>query len=116
MKASLCNKTGRRKCFTNFELMRSQMMILIRVFNDIYMGPGNKISQSQAIEIVNHSVVLLKEDKSMLQEEAILQAFWKLFDRMSKYELEIRRGTYARCAVKMVRPPVVVPLSRVFPK
>ena len=96
------------ECFTNFELMRSQMMILIRMFNDIYMGPGNKISQSQAIEIVNHSVVLLKEDKSMLQEEAILQAFWKLFDRMSKYELEYpvykaTKDLFPRLELKLVR-------------
>ena len=96
------------ECFTNFELMRSQMMILIRMFDDMYMGAGNKISRSQAIEIINHAVVLLKEDKSMLQEEAILQAFWKLFDRMSKYELEFpvykaTKDLFPRLELKLVR-------------
>ena len=96
------------ECFTNFELMRSQMMILIRMFDDMYMGAGNKISRSQAIEIINHAVVLLKEDKSMLQEEAILQAFWKLFDRISKYELEFpvykaTKDLFPRLELKLIR-------------
>ena len=96
------------ECFTNFELMRAQMRILMRMFDDIYMGNGNKISQSQAIEVVNLAVALMKEDKSMLQEEAVLQSFWKLFDRMSKYELEdpvynATKELFPRLELKLVR-------------
>ena len=96
------------ECFANFELMRAQMRILIRMFNDIYMGNGNQISQSQAIAVVNQAVALMKEDKSMLQEEAVLQAFWKLFDKMSKYELEepvynATKELFPRLELKLVR-------------
>ena len=96
------------ECFNNFELMRAQMRILIRMFDDMYMGEGNKISRSQAIEVINSAVVLLKEDKSMLQEEAILQSFWRLFDRMSNYELQfpVFRATkdlFPRLELKMMK-------------
>ena len=96
------------ECFTNFELMRAQMRILMRMFDDMYMGEGNKISRSQAIEVINSAVLLLKEDKSMLQEEAILQSFWRLFDRMSKYELDfpVFRATkdlFPRLELKMLQ-------------
>lgn len=96
------------ECFTNFELMRAQMLILMRMFDDIYMNQGNKISRSQAIDVINHAVVLQREDKSMLQEEAILQAFWKLFDRMSKFKLEqpVYKAThelFPRLELKLVR-------------
>ena len=96
------------ECFSNFELMRAQMRILMRMFDDMYMGEGNKISRSQAMEVINSAVLMLKEDKSMLQEEAILQSFWRLFDRMSKYELEfpVFRATkdlFPRLELKMLK-------------
>ena len=98
------------ECFNNFELMRSQMLILIRMFDDMYMGKENRISRSQCIKVIHHAVALLKEDKSMLQEEAILQAFWKLFDKISTYELEFPvfkavKELFPRLELRLVRAP-----------
>ena len=41
------------ECFTGFELLRAQVMILKRLFDDMYMGRGSTISVSQIIKIVD---------------------------------------------------------------
>ena len=98
------------ECFSNFELMRAQMVILTRLFNGLYMGSGNSISMSQSLNVINTAVSMLKDDKSMLQEEGVLQAFWNLFDRSSRYELEYPvykavKDLYPRLELKLAKPP-----------
>ena len=97
------------ECFSNFELMRTQILILSRLFDGMYMGAGDKLSLSQYLGVIDTAVIRLKEDKGMLQEEALLQAFWCLFDRSSRYALEYPvyravKDLYPRLELKLVPP------------
>ena len=97
------------ECFSNFELMRTQILILSRLFDGMYMGAGDKLSLSQYLGVIDTAVVRLKEEKGMLQEEALLQAFWSLFDKSSRYALEYPvyravKDLYPRLELKLVPP------------
>ena len=61
------------ECFSNFELMRAQMVILSRLFDGMFMGRGDSISLTQYLGVIDMAVARIKEDKGMLQEEAVLQ-------------------------------------------
>ena len=64
---------------------------------------------SQIIKIVDSAVIMLKEDKNMLQEEGILQAFWNFFYYFSKYELpapthKAIKDLFRRLELKLDKP------------
>jgi len=93
--------------FLNFELLRARMGIMIRCFNPMFLGSDCHLTVTQLLNVIDSAVDLIKQDKNMLQEESIMQAFWMHFDKMSRYELSFPVHTavkdlYPRLDIKMI--------------
>ena len=96
--------------FNAFELLRAKMLILIRAFNGVFYEAKQNISNAEILYVINNAILLMKEDKNMLQEESILQSFWKSFEKVSKYELSFPlhkavKDLYPRLEIKLTEKP-----------
>ncbi len=92
--------------FSSVELFRSRFLILIRAFDGLFYQTGKGISQSELISVMNYSVALSREERSMMPEESLLQAFWHHFDKNCKYDLDFPlhkavKDLYPRLEIKL---------------
>ena len=93
--------------FSNFELLRARMRIIMRGFNGVFFETGSYINNRDIFETINTAISLIKEDKNMLQEESILQSFWICFNKTARYELSFPlhkavKDLYPRLEIKMM--------------
>ena len=92
--------------FNAFELLRAKMLILIRGFNGVFYEAGKEITNTDILHVIDNAILLMKQDKNMLQEESILQSFWQCFESVSKYELSFPlhkavKDLYPRLEIKL---------------